>query len=70
MKTIGITIDDYKQEKFEEALGFAGFSFTTTRIQKTTLLIRIMVTPDEFDQRLQEIAKICKTQQVNFNHSN
>jgi hypothetical protein len=70
MKTIGIAIDNHRQAKFEEAIVRAGFSFTTSQLFASVKLIRIMVTPEEFEESCQQIAKICKTQQINFNRSN
>ena len=70
MKTIGITIDDHKQDKFEAALREADYSFTTARLMPGVKLIKILVTPDDFDRAKEQVYRICKTLQINFNRSN
>lgn len=70
MKTIGICIDNHKQDKFEEALHAADYSFMTSKLSDQVKIIKVMVTPEDFEKATQEIAKICKTLQINFNRSN
>lgn len=70
MKTIGIAIDGYKQAKFEEALHAQDFSFTTSKLSDKVKIIKVMVTPEDFEAAVERVAKICKTQQINFNRSN
>ena len=68
MNKIGIVCDNYKLEKFRAALD--GYSFTEKPFTKETTAIFIMVTPDEFDEKLKDLGKICKTLEINFKRSN
>lgn len=65
MKTIGVPIDDYKKERFEEEFKKNGFdNYTISPFTNKTLIIKVIVPED----KVEELKTLCKALQDEFHN--
>ena len=66
MKKVGITVDNYKLEKFKNELRGMGWELETFPLTKDTTVITIHVEEKE----VVEVYKLCKKLELHFKNSN
>lgn len=67
MKKVGIVVDNYKLKKFKSELTDKGYTdFTISKFTKDTTSIMVQVEDDKVD----DIARLCKRLELHFKRSN
>ena len=66
-KTAGILVDNYKLEKFKEVLSKSNFTIiSVSPFNDNISTIRVELV----ESRIQELTKLCKLLEFNFQHKN
>jgi hypothetical protein len=71
MKTIGITCDNYKVDKFEQELTLKGYEdFEVFKLTETTKVIKVTVESAQFHFHAEQIRRLCVRLEHHFKRSN
>jgi hypothetical protein len=71
MKKIGIAFDDYKKDKFIEALKAEKLLIAGPyKLPSKTSMVQVLCTESEFEETVKKVNAICQKLQIGFNRSN